>query len=113
MYTSVGISGGLSVPFIFIAFNQDRFGVWMSYLQKKMRLHSGMTKNIMWLVALSVFLAVLWTSSVAYGSKVAATIAAVLGFLICLFTLGVYRLVGLAQETVSTTASSVSRSSQG
>ncbi|CAJ2502457.1 Uu.00g098510.m01.CDS01 [Anthostomella pinea] len=62
----LGISTGLSVPFIFIALNQDRFSTWLSYLTK-------LTPGTLWTsaacVLVAVILTVLWTSSLEYKSS--------------------------------------------
>ncbi|KAI0021956.1 hypothetical protein F4780DRAFT_259030 [Xylariomycetidae sp. FL0641] len=72
----LGISAGLSVPFIIIAFNQDRFSAWMQLFRP--HLNTRGVFLVAELLLLVLLLTVVWTSSVERASKVGATIAIIL-----------------------------------
>ncbi|KAF3003288.1 Ankyrin-2 [Neopestalotiopsis sp. 37M] len=92
----LGISAGLSVPFIFVAFNQDRFVGWISSIRSFTRLNRTVMIIFAVLVGLGVLLSIIWTSSLADGIKVAVTITVVLGGFVSLAAIGIWRLVSLA-----------------
>ncbi|KAI4601365.1 hypothetical protein KJ359_012557 [Pestalotiopsis sp. 9143b] len=89
----LSISAGLSIPFMIIAFNLDRFGKWMGRVRVRLNFTAIMITLIP--VSLGVLLPVIWTSSLAYSIKLAVTIAAVLGVLVCLVIAGIGKLVNV------------------
>lgn len=76
-----------------IAFNLDRFGKWMGRVRVRLNFTAIMITLIP--VSLGVLLPVIWTSSLAYSIKLAVTIAAVLGVLVCLVIAGIGKLVNV------------------
>ncbi|KAH9906808.1 hypothetical protein F4778DRAFT_723465 [Xylariomycetidae sp. FL2044] len=102
----LSISAALSVPFIFIAFNQDRIPKWLDNLSSLLG-----RQNLLWLcgalVVLLVILTSLWTSSVGYMAKIAVTVAAVLLAIACLAGVGISRFVHVDRQsgTIASTES--------
>ncbi|KAI1631509.1 hypothetical protein F4809DRAFT_632009 [Biscogniauxia mediterranea] len=72
----LSISTGLSVPFIIVAFNQERFVAWLRYARP--RFSSGYVLLAAVLTLMGRILAALWTSPLEYTSKLGATIATLL-----------------------------------
>lgn len=70
---TVSISGAVSIPFILVAFNQDRISAWVK--RQKMR-------SIIWLsflvLIVAILLSIIWTKRLASGMKAAVTVAVVL-----------------------------------
>jgi hypothetical protein len=99
LYLIVGISAGLSIPFIFIAFNPGLFVDWMNYVNMRIRKNPSATMMFAILVSLCVLFSTVWTSSLTQGVKVAITIATVLGSVVYLLTVGLYRLVRMAKSS--------------
>ncbi|KAK2746815.1 hypothetical protein FQN57_002857 [Myotisia sp. PD_48] len=66
------ISGAVSIPFILVAFNQDRVAQWFKYAEKLRIALSGLA-----IASLAAILAVIWTSSLASGIKAATSVALV------------------------------------
>ncbi|KAK6189271.1 hypothetical protein LQW54_013430 [Pestalotiopsis sp. IQ-011] len=89
----LSISAGLSIPFMIIGFNLDRFGNWMGRV--RVRLNFTATMILLISVSLGVLLPLIWTSSLAYSIKLAVTIAAILGVLVCLAIAGIGKLVDI------------------
>ncbi|KAI0448320.1 hypothetical protein F5B21DRAFT_149359 [Xylaria acuta] len=89
----LGISAGLSVPFIFIAFNQDRFAGWVALI----RYHRGAALIVAALLVLAVLLIVVLTSSLDSMVKVGAAVGtALLGFFAVIAIL-IYRFAPVAK----------------
>lgn len=68
----VSISGAVSIPFVLVAFNQDRIAAWLK--------NHGKT-SALWAVILTlstILLAVLWTRDIASGINAAVTVTLVL-----------------------------------
>lgn len=100
----VGISAGLSVPFILIAFSQDQFSNWTRHLIP--RLNSAIAISLVITVGTAARLAILWTSSLASTSKVGATIGIAILCVMSLVAAGIYRLLHVAGRADTTSDSS-------
>ncbi|KAI0183369.1 hypothetical protein EV127DRAFT_447236 [Xylaria flabelliformis] len=97
----LGISAGLSIPFIFIAFNQDRFAGWVALIRR----HVGASLIVATFLLLAVLLIVVLTSSLDSMVKVGAAVGIALFGLFAVIAIGIHRLVhvtrtdNLAQTT--------------
>ncbi|KAI0545222.1 hypothetical protein F4679DRAFT_485269 [Xylaria curta] len=86
----LGVSAGLSVPFILIAFNQDRFAGWIARIRPQSNTAYVLLAT---LLSLAVILTAVWTSLLDSTVKVGATIGTVLISLFGVVAIGIYRLV--------------------
>ncbi|KAI0592859.1 hypothetical protein F4775DRAFT_60436 [Biscogniauxia sp. FL1348] len=100
----LSISAGLSVPFIIVAFNQERFVAWLRYARP--RLSSGYILFAAILILMSGILAALWTSPLEYTSKLGATIATLLLAFICFMVAGIYQVVIISKRVLSVSETS-------
>ncbi|KAI0159825.1 hypothetical protein GGR57DRAFT_438674 [Xylariaceae sp. FL1272] len=103
----LGISAGLSIPFIIIAFQVDRFAGWLSQLNQLTQ-----SRNTRLLVFLGILLASVlgpvWTSRLESTVKVGVTVASVLLGLFGIISIGLIGLLlvkGSKRSDTSTTFS--------
>ncbi|TPX21918.1 hypothetical protein DIZ76_015883 [Coccidioides immitis] len=104
-----GISSAVSIPFILIAFNQDRIAQWLKYAR-------GLAAAgwAFLLAAMVAILAVIWTQSLATGIKAAVTIVIICAILVALIVYTWHRLFGsMLNFTSSSDVSSRSLLSKG
>jgi prepilin signal peptidase PulO-like enzyme (type II secretory pathway) len=83
----VGLSAGLSVPFILIAFNQDRFAGWIDRVKPRSK---GAYVVLLVILLLAIVLIAIWTSTLADTVKVGVTVAIVVLGVFGLVAVGLY-----------------------
>jgi len=97
----VSISGAVSIPFILIAFNQDRIATWVKGHGKA---------SAIWItivIAAIILLSVVWVkSTVASGMKAALTAVIILAVVIGALAHLIYRLVSFANSRSSSSDNS-------
>nr|KMM70937.1 ankyrin repeat and SOCS box protein 10 [Coccidioides posadasii RMSCC 3488] len=104
-----GISSAVSIPFILIAFNQDRIAQWLKYARGVAAAGWAFL-----LAAMVAILAVIWTQSLATGIKAAVTIVIICAILVVLIVYTWHRLFGsMLNFTPSSDVSSRSLLSKG
>ncbi|KAE9366832.1 hypothetical protein N431DRAFT_384803 [Stipitochalara longipes BDJ] len=100
----LSISAAISIPFVLIAFNQDRIAKWLKALG------SGVIWWICIIVLMAVLLSLIWTSHLASGIKVAVTATIVLLAILALLGQVIHALVTAARWKGSSTGSETSGS---
>lgn len=104
-FSIVSISAAISIPFVLIAFNQDTIAKWLRALGK---VGVGWTMIV---ILMAVLLALVWTSHLASGIKVAVTATIVLLSVLGILGQGIRALATAARSRSSmSTMSSGSRS---
>lgn len=98
---TVSISGAISIPFILLAFNQQKIANWVKYHKKR---------SITWVAGLTcvvILLSVIWTQKpLASGMKAAITVVIVLLVMVGAITQGIVVLVAGAKKGSSSSGSS-------
>jgi hypothetical protein len=103
-YTEVSISGAVSIPFVLVAFNQEKIGDWMKARGKQSAVWT------MILVILTVLLSVIWTGGLASDLKGVITVALVFLVLLSALGHGLQRLIAKASRDDNSSDGSSSRS---
>ena len=103
-YTEVSISGAVSIPFVLVAFNQEKIGDWMKARGKQSAVWA------MILVILTVLLSVIWTGGLASDLKGVITVALVFLVLLSALGHGLQRLIAKASRDDNSSDGSSSRS---
>jgi hypothetical protein len=98
----VSVAGAASIPFIFLALNQDRVTRWL----KQSRTWAVMV--IIAACAVAIFLAIIWTSGLGNGIKAAITACIIALLVIGLCAQVMYRLTSLARYGSSSVTGSSS-----
>lgn len=96
----MGISGAISIPFIVIAFNQDRIAEFLKEHKKS---------TIAWgcsLLSVAVLLSVMWTRDLNSGLKAGVTVTFAFITMIGLIGQCIYWIVSAARMAVSSSGSS-------
>ena len=96
---TVSISAAISIPFVLIAFNQDRIAKWLKALG------SGVIWSVCITVLTAALLSLIWTSHLASGIKAGVTVTIVLLILLALIGQGIYTLVKAARYEASSSGS--------
>ena len=100
----MSISSAISIPFILIAFNQDRIAEFLKENKKTTMAWGSL------LLGVIILLSFIWTRNLASGIKAGVTVTFILIVVAGLIGQGVHWLVSTARQGVVTTATYMSNS---